>query len=65
MQIISMTALIQLHHINHSKIKSAHDSATTVLACVALFVVFLTAIRLASLSPGTAASDMASMTALP
>jgi hypothetical protein len=55
----------QLHHINHSRIKPTRDGATTVLACVALFVVFLIAICLASLSPGTTASELASMTVLP
>jgi hypothetical protein len=36
-----------------------------VLACVALFVVFLIVVCLASLSPGTTAGDLASMTVLP
>jgi hypothetical protein len=52
----------QLHHLNHSK-KLTHDSATIVLAGAALLVAFL--ICLASLSPDTATSDLASMTVLP
>jgi hypothetical protein len=54
----------QFHHIDRSKTLT-HDGATIVLAGVALLVVFLIAICLASLSPGTAASDLTSMTVLP
>jgi hypothetical protein len=54
----------QFHHINHRK-KLTHDGTTIVLAGVALLVVFLIVICLASLSPGTAASDLTSMTVLP
>ncbi|HXB81036.1 MAG TPA: hypothetical protein VNX23_27140 [Bradyrhizobium sp.] len=45
--------------------KLTHDGTTMVLAGVALLVVFLIVISLASLSPGTAASDLTSMTVLP
>jgi hypothetical protein len=54
----------QPSQINNAKFEAKHD-ATILLTCVAFTIVFLIAIYLASMSPGTALSELASMTVFP
>jgi hypothetical protein len=55
----------QLNPIARSRIKAPYFNATSLLAGLAVLLVFVIAIYLAAMSPGAAIGDFASMTAFP
>jgi hypothetical protein len=52
-------------HLDSSKFKRAGTDGLIVLSCAAFAIVFLVLIYVASMSPGTAAGEFASMSAFP
>jgi hypothetical protein len=60
-----MTNFIQLHRIDESHIKAPDHDATILLSSAALMIVFAIAIYLASMSAGTPAEELVSMTVFP
>jgi hypothetical protein len=60
-----MIEITQLSQINNAKPKVKHYDATILLGYVALSIVLLIEICFASMSPGTAPGDFASMTVFP
>jgi len=60
-----MTNFAQLNSIDKSHIKATDYDATILFASGALTIVLLIAIYLASMSPGTSAEQLLSMTVFP
>jgi hypothetical protein len=60
-----MVELTQSSHVHSERANVKRYSATVVLSYVALSILILTEIYLASLSSGTAASEFASMAVFP
>ena len=60
-----MMKVTQPSHINSAKLKVKHYDRTILLAYVALTIAFLIVIYMASMSPGTAPGEFASMTVFP
>jgi hypothetical protein len=60
-----MAEVTRLTEINNSKLKVRNYDTTIVLTCVALSITLLIVTYLASMSPGTAPSDFASMAVFP
>jgi hypothetical protein len=60
-----MMKVTQPSHINSAALKVKHSDTTILLAYMALTIVFLIAIYMASMSPGTAPGEFSSMTVFP
>lgn len=60
-----MTEITQTSQINNTKLEIKHYDTTISLGFAALSIVFLIAIYLASMSPGTAPGAFVSMTVFP
>jgi hypothetical protein len=60
-----MISFVKPGHIDESELKVTDYDVTILLGAAALSIVFLIVIYLASLSPGTAPGELASMAVLP
>lgn len=60
-----MISFVKQSHIDESELKVTDYDVTILLGAAALSIVFLIVIYLASLSPGTAPGELASMAVLP